>query len=113
MQGFPKHIATRQDYINLLNMKEYREEALERLDELMNFDDRTVTRAIEPENPDNPESEWITEEIVNPHPIHAQRGFKEWMDIVELKAQEEGVKISEVLNRYSEEEIKASVVEVT
>lgn len=113
MNGFPKHIATRQDYENLISMKEYRGEALEKLNELMDFDDRTVTRAIELENPDDPLSDWVTEEIPNPNPIHAQKGFKEWVDVVRLNAESNGVKVSDLTSKYTETEIKDSVVEVT
>ena len=113
MQGFPKHIATRQDFENLLSMEEYKEEALEKLQELQDFDDRTVTRAIKPLNPDDPNSDFETEEIENPYPIHAQKGFKAWMDVVTLNAEVREVKVSELTGEYSKTEIESSVVVLT
>lgn len=113
MQGFPKHIATKQDYENLLSIEEYKEEALEKLQELQDFDDRTSTRAVKQENPDDPMSDWITEEIENPLPIHAQKGFKEWMDVVKLNAEVREVKVSELTGEYSKTEIEEAVVVLT
>jgi len=75
MMGFPKHIATRQDFENLLGMPEHKEQALEKLEELALFDDRKVTRAIKPLDENDPMGEWETELIDNPYPLHAQRGF--------------------------------------
>jgi hypothetical protein len=86
MIGFPRHIATKKDYENLLQDKDYKELAVKELEKLQDFDDRTVTIAIEPLDPDNPESEWETQEIDNPYPLHQQKGFQEWMDIVNLNA---------------------------
>lgn len=86
MQGYPKHIATKQDYENLLSMEEYKEQALVDLRELAAFDDRYVTRAIKPLNHDDPMREWETEVIDNPYPLHAQKGFID-KDEKEEKAQ--------------------------
>lgn len=119
MRGFPKHIATRQDFENLLSMEEYKEEALEKLEELQDFDDRTVTRAIKPLNPDDPNSEWETEEIENPNPQHNQKGFSKWREIVTLNAEHSrGNKTieerkTELLNKYTQAEIKKGIVEET
>ena len=113
MQGFPKHIATKQDYKNLLGMNEFKEESLKALQELQDFDDRTVTKAIELENPDDPMSDWITEEIENPLPMHAQKGFEEWMDVVKLNAEIQKVKVSELTGEYSKAEIDSGVVVLT
>jgi hypothetical protein len=85
MKGFPNHIATRQDYENLLSMDEFKEETLNKLKELAGFDDRKVTRATKPLNPDDPMSEWETELIDNPYPLHAQKGF---IDMEESKKED-------------------------
>jgi hypothetical protein len=113
MQGFPKHIATKQDFENLLNDKEFKEEALIKLQELQDFDDRTATKAVKQETPDDPMSDWITEEIENPSPIHRQYGFKEWMDLVKLNAEVQGVKVSELTDEYSKNEIEEAIVVLT
>lgn len=99
-------IATKEDFENLLNDPDFKDAALESLEQLQDYDDRAVTRAVKHVDPDNPESEWITEEIENPNPLHRQKGFVEWMDIVKLNAEVQGVKVSEILSRYSKEEIE-------
>jgi hypothetical protein len=113
MQGFPKHIATKQDFENLLGMDEFKEEALKALQELQDFDDRTATRAVKQENPDDPMSDWITEEIENPLPIHAQKGFSEWMEVVTLNAEVREVKVSDLTGEYTKTEIESAVVVLT
>ena len=120
MIGFPVHIATRQDYENLLGMPEHKEQALTKLKELTSYDDRIVTRAIKPVNPDDPFSEWEVEEIDNPYPLHAQRGFidekeskKEdkikmgWFELPKLIAVTEKRKYEDVLKDY--ESVKPDV----
>ena len=120
MIGFPVHIATRQDFENLLSMPEHKEQALIKLKELAAYDDRVVTRAIKPINPDDPMSDWETEEIPNPYPLHAQRGFiiieeskKEdqfkmgWFELPKLIATTEKRKYEDVLKDY--ESVKPNV----
>lgn len=114
MQGFPKHIATVQDFENLLGMDEYKEEALKKLQELQDFDDRTATMATDKlVNPDDPHSDFIVEEIENPYPMHKQKGFDGWLDVVRLNAEVQEVKVSELTEQYSEAEIEDAVVVLT
>lgn len=114
MKGFPQIIATPNDFENLLNTPEFQDQALMKLQELQDHDDRTVTRATsELVDPDNPESDFIVEEIENPSPLHRQRGFSEWMDVVRLNAETQGVRVSEITEEYSEEQIESAVVELT
>ena len=120
MKGFPNHIATRQDYENLLSMDEFKEETLLKLKELAGFDDRKVTRATKPINPDDPMSDWETEEIPNPYPLHAQKGFIDakqkdesekikqgWYELPKLIATTEKRKYTDVLKDY--ENVKPDV----
>jgi hypothetical protein len=113
MKGFPQIIATPNDFENLLNTPEFQDQALMKLQELQDHDDRTVTRATTPIDPEDPESDFNTEEIENPSPLHRQRGFSEWMDIVRLNAETQGVRVSEITGEYSEEQIESAVVELT
>lgn len=113
-------ITTKQDFENLLSDEDSRDEALSELQNLQDFDDRTVTRATEELlDKDNPESDFVTEEIENPYPLHAQRDFKEWLDVVELNAKHTcgnksiEVRKQEILSKYSIEEIKAGKVVLT
>ena len=103
----------KQDYENLLADETFKEAAMEQLQSLQDFDDRTATRATKPLNPDDPNSEFETEEIENPNPLHKQKGFDEWMDVVRLNAQAREVKVSELCQEYQKEEIEAAVVELT
>jgi hypothetical protein len=76
MKGYPKHIATRQDYENLLKIPEFAERAKADLEALAKADTAKVTRAVSLVDKSKPEGEWITEEIVNPNPIWKQKGFE-------------------------------------
>ena len=103
----------KQDFENLLADETFKEAALEQLQNLQDFDDRTATRATKPLNPDDPNSDFETEEIENPLPLHKQKGFEEWMDVVRLNAQAREVKVSELTEQYPPEEIEAAVVVLT
>ena len=74
-----------QDYKNIIrDFPQWRERALEELKALQSIKDSKVTRAIRLIDPDDPESDWITEEILNPLPIHRQKGFKNKKELDEL-----------------------------
>jgi len=75
MIGYPQVIATVQDFQNLLDDPDFREQVLIELQTLQDFDDRGVTMAIKPLNPEDPESEFETVIIENPNPVHRQKGF--------------------------------------
>lgn len=106
-------INTKQDFENLLKEPDFKDNALNELQQLQDFDDRTVTRAVKQKDPDDPMSDWITEEIENPLPLHAQKGFKEWMDVVKLNAEIKEVKVSELTKEYSKKQIEDAVVVLT
>jgi hypothetical protein len=115
MIGFPKHIATVEDFQNLLNDEDFKEQALEKLQQLQDFDDRVVTKAVEPVDTNKPDGDWVTEEIENPLPVHRQKGFDEWLDVVKLNAESQGKKVSELTAEYTPAEIEktADVVVLT
>lgn len=113
MKGFPEIIATKEDFENLLNDENFKEEALLKLQELQDHDDRTVTIATEPIDQEDPESEWNVEEIENPLPVHKQKGFSEWLDVVRLNSEAQGTKVSELCEKYSQTEIESAVVVLT
>jgi hypothetical protein len=114
MKGFPKVIATKQDFINLLSDKNYKEEALEKLQTLQDHDDRVSTRTLEIADPEDPESEDKTERIETELPIHKQIGFEKWLDVVELNAKysrgksKTETRKQELLDEYSKEEIEST-----
>ena len=76
MKGYPKYIATVQDFRNLLEMEENKEQAIADLKDIYNTDDDKATIATTQINPKDPESEWNTELINNPMPLWKQKGFK-------------------------------------
>jgi len=84
MKGYPKCIATKQDYINLLAMPEHKVQALTDLQTIYNTDDATVKRATTPIDPDDPQSDWNTEDIENPMPLWKQKGFMSRQDVADL-----------------------------
>lgn len=75
MKGYPKFIATRQDYENLLKIPEFANQARIDLAALAKTDTAKVTRAVKPVDPNKPDGEWVTEEITNPSPVWKQKGF--------------------------------------
>lgn len=84
MIGFPKHINTKQDFINLLKIKEYQEQTKQKLRAIYDADDSKATRATTLIDPANPEGGWNMEIIDNPMPAWKQKGFASRKEILEL-----------------------------
>ncbi len=81
MRGYPKHVATKQDYINLLSIKEYRDGAIEDLKAISQIPDEKVLRVVSGSEEDK---NLITEEIDNPMPLCKAKGFKSRQDLLDL-----------------------------
>lgn len=95
MKGYPDHFATKEDYENIIrDFPEWRKRAKEELKALKAIKDDTVSRAIAPIDPNDPDSEWITEEIANPFPRFNQKGFKtkKELDDTIIEAEKEEMK---------------------
>ena len=97
MKGYPSYFATKEDYENIMHdFPEWTSHVTKELQELKAIEDDKATCAIALINPDDPESDWITEEIDNPSPIHKQKGFKTKNEldalIAEVEEEEEEVK---------------------
>lgn len=86
MKGYPKHIAFKQDYINLLADKEYRERAIADLRIIAEADDDKAMRTI---SINEATGEEVTEEIDNPMPLWKVKGFESRKDVAELIAAQE------------------------
>ncbi len=84
MKGFPKYIATKQDFVNLLANKQYKEQAIIELKKIYGLDDGKATRATTLIDPTNPMGDWNTEIIDNPMPAWKQKGFKSRREVLEL-----------------------------
>ena len=86
MKGYPKHIASKQDFINLLADKEYRERAIADLRIIAEADDDKAMRTI---SINEETGEEVTEEIDNPMPLWKVKGFKSRKEVAELIAAQE------------------------
>lgn len=101
MKGYPKFIAVKQDYINLLSMPEYQEQALKDLQSLYDMDDEKATRVISLSEEEINESELLEikskavgskfkhgnaeiEVIENPMPFWKIKGFKNRAEVKKL-----------------------------
>ena len=81
--SYPEHIATKQDFINLLNMPEYKNRALKDLQTLYesSLDIPKVTKVI---SGSKETGDLITEEIENPLPYYKSKGFQSSKEILDL-----------------------------
>ncbi len=84
MRGYPKKVATKQDYVNLLSDENYREQALLDLQAIADLDDKQVQRATTLIDPGDPEKGYNTETIDNPNPVWKQKGFESRQDLFDL-----------------------------
>jgi len=83
MRGYPKHVATKEDYLNLLNMSEYEERARNELQNILALNDNMIIVATTPIYSDNPEAGYNMEEIINPMPLWKQKGFSSLQDVID------------------------------
>ena len=74
MRGYPKYVATKQDYLNLLSMPEYRERALSDLAALFELDEEEVIVCKDRKNRDI-HAERATEKKPNRLPTWKRKGF--------------------------------------
>ena len=84
MKGYPKHIAIKQDFINLLTIEEFKERVLVDLLAICNLDDDKATKAITLIDSDDPDQGWNMEIIDNPFPTWKQKGFESRQEIENL-----------------------------
>jgi len=88
MRGYPKHIANKQDFDNLLDMPEYETQALADLKRLQVIDDAKVIRVVSGSEEDK---NLVTEEIDNPNPVWKQKGFATKKAVDDLVTEKEVV----------------------
>jgi len=81
MKGYPKHIATKQDFLNLLDTAEFRARAVDDLAAIRDTDDDTATRTIAI---DEATGEAQTETIENPMPLWKIKGFASRQEVIDL-----------------------------
>ena len=90
MRGYPKHINCVQDFNNLLADKDLKRRALVELQKIYTKDDLKALRATTLIDPEDPKSDWNTEEIDNPMPLWKQKGFESREAVAELIAKNGG-----------------------
>ena len=86
MRGYPKHVATKQDFLNLLSMPEYKAKAITDLKSIADLKDDKATIATTLKDSKNPEKGFNTKTIDNPNPVWKQKGFKNKKEILDLVA---------------------------
>ena len=72
MRGYPKVVATRQDFINLLNMPEFRARALADLQAIYDANGATALRVV---SGSEQAGDLVTAEIDNPMPAWKRKAF--------------------------------------
>jgi hypothetical protein len=115
MQGYPKVVATKKDYENLLKIPEFAGRAKTDLASLALVNTEKVTRAIRPVDVNKPDGNWVTEEIDNPSPIWKRKGFettKEISGLANIALPAAGIKIKPPVEVPVAVDNAVSVVEV-
>jgi len=90
MKGYPKRVATRQDFLNLLSIEELKDQAIEDLRKIYCMDDSKAIRATTLIDPDDPEKGYNTEIIDNPMPMWKQKGFSTRREVAALMVENGG-----------------------
>jgi threonyl-tRNA synthetase len=80
MKGYPKHVAIKQDFLNLLEIPEFKDQALADLAEIRDLTDDTATRTLVIQE----DGTAVTEEIENPMPLWKIKGFSSRQEITDL-----------------------------
>lgn len=86
MKGYPKHIATKQDYLNLIADPEFRDRAIGDLKIISEANDEKTTKTL---SIDEATGTAVTEEIDNPMPLWRIKGFDSRQDVMDLIAEVE------------------------
>jgi hypothetical protein len=84
VKEYPKHTAVKQDFINLLTIEEFKEQALADLLVIYNLNDDKAIEATTLIDPDDPEKGWNIKTINNPMPIWKQKGFMTRQAVADL-----------------------------
>lgn len=86
MNGYPKYINCKQDYLNLLAMPDFKARTIEDLKVIRDMDDEKALRVV---SMNEETGEATTEEIDNPMPLWRVKGFASREEVAELIAAQE------------------------
>lgn len=118
----------RQDYLNLVVMdcdvkiisatgsiliRNSKDLAVELRQTLQDLDDRTVYMTNSVGEPEDEEAEEDVTAIENPNPLHRQKGFNKWLDLVTEQSEATGTAKERILDSYPTEEVEDAVVVLT
>ena len=87
MRGFPKKVATKQDFLNLLSMPQFRKQARDKLKKIWQTKDDKITAVV---SGSEEEGNLVTEEIPDPNSLWKQKGFKNRKEVGNLYKKWEG-----------------------
>jgi len=85
MKGYPKYIATKQDFLNLLADPDFKARAIADLKVIRDAADDKASRTISI----NEDGTAVTEEIDNPSPLWKIKGFASRAEVAALIAAQE------------------------
>ena len=85
MRGYPKHIATKKDFENLLAMPEHRDRALKDLATIRDIaDDKAIEVVSSTKDEKTGKETVVTKEIDNAMPAYKIKGFKSRQEVADL-----------------------------
>ena len=84
MRGYPKFIATKKDFENLMAMPGYRDQAIRELSAIRDLADDKAIEVVSSTTDEQGEETVITKEIDNAMPAYKTKGFKSRQEISDL-----------------------------
>jgi len=90
MRGYPKTMQTKQDFLNLLDIPEFKDQALADLKIIFEIPDQKVKRVI---SGSEETKDLVSEEIDNPFPLWKHKGFESRKEVGDLIVAEKGGKL--------------------
>jgi len=81
MKGYPKYIATKQDFLNLLEVDEFKAKAIEDMKIIYNLEDDKAIRVV---SGSEEIEDLVTEKVDNPMPLWKIKGFGSREEIAQI-----------------------------
>ena len=83
IKGYPNYIATKQDFLNLLNDPELKDRAIKDLQNIYSLADDRATKVV---SGSEETDDLVIEEVDNPLPMWKQKGFGSREEVADLIA---------------------------
>jgi len=85
MRGYPKFVATKKDYENLMAVPEYKDQAMKELSAILDLnDDKAIEVVSSTKDEVTGKETVVTKEIDNAMPAYKTKGFKTRQEISDL-----------------------------